>query len=153
MSRKIKLKGRLHDRAKMARIRQKLERFQQFLQRNSELLSVPCRVHKRLWTHCGTDKSSLFLCKKCWNRSTFCRVRAIFTLSCKRSLSLSPSDFHLVGWVRTLDDSTLFGCIGQPSEIWQVVQQDNQPPEPEEPREPEEPQEPREPEEPENREN
>ena len=46
----VKLKGRLHDRAKMARIRQKLERFQQFLQRNSELLSVPCRVHRRLWT-------------------------------------------------------------------------------------------------------
>ena len=42
------LKGRLHARAKVARIRQKLERFQQFLQRNSELLSVPCRVHRRV---------------------------------------------------------------------------------------------------------
>ena len=41
---------RLHDRAKMARIRQKLERFQQLLQRNSGLLSVPQRVHRRLWT-------------------------------------------------------------------------------------------------------
>ena len=80
-------KGRLHDRAKMARIRQKLERFQQFLQRNSELLSVPCRVHRRLRTRCGTDKSSLFLCKNCWNRSSFCRIRAIFALSCKRPLA------------------------------------------------------------------
>ena len=34
----------------MARIRQKLEQFQQFLQRNSELLSVPQRVHRHLWT-------------------------------------------------------------------------------------------------------
>ena len=49
--------GRLHDRAKMSRIRQKMERFQQFLQRNSELLSVPQRVHRRLWTRHGTDKS------------------------------------------------------------------------------------------------
>ena len=65
------LKGRLHDRAKMARIRQKLERFQQFLQRNRELLSVPQRVHRRLWTPNGTNKSSLFLCKNYWNRSSF----------------------------------------------------------------------------------
>ena len=76
-------KGRLHDRAKMARIRQKLERFQQFLQRNREVLSIPCRVHRRLWTRCGTDKSSLFLCKNCWNRSSFCRIRAIFALNGK----------------------------------------------------------------------
>ena len=82
------LEGRLHDRAKMARIRQKLERFQQFLQRNSEVLSVPCRVHRRLWTRCGTDKTSLFLCKNFWNRSSFCRIRAIFSLSCKRPFGL-----------------------------------------------------------------
>ena len=81
----VQIKARLHERAKMARIQQKLERFQQFLQRNSELLSVPCRVHRRLWTRCGTDKSSLFLCKNCWNRSSFCWIRAIFALSCKRS--------------------------------------------------------------------
>ena len=56
----LKLKGRLHDRAKMARARQKLERFQQFLQRNSELLSVPRRVHRRLWTRRGTDKVFIF---------------------------------------------------------------------------------------------
>ena len=43
-------KGRLHDREKMVRIRQKPERFQQVLQRNSELLSVPQWVHRRLWT-------------------------------------------------------------------------------------------------------
>lgn len=43
----------------MARIRQKLDRVQQFLQRNSELLSVPHRVHRR----------------------------AIFALSCKRPFS------------------------------------------------------------------
>ena len=78
------LKGRLHDRAKMARIRQKLEGFQQFLQRNSKVLFVPQRVHRRLWTRHGTDKTSLFLCKNCWNRSSFCRIRAIFALSCKR---------------------------------------------------------------------
>ena len=72
----------------MARIRQKLERFQQFLQRNSELLSVPQRVHRRLWIRHGTDKSSLFLCKNHWNRSSFCRIRAIFSLLCKRPLSL-----------------------------------------------------------------
>ena len=58
-----RLKGRLHDRAKMARARQKLEQFQQFLQRNSELVSVPRRVHRRLW------------------------ARAIFALSCKRPLN------------------------------------------------------------------
>ena len=34
----------------MARIRQKLEQFQQFLQRNSALLSVPQRVQRHLWT-------------------------------------------------------------------------------------------------------
>ena len=68
----------------MARLRQKLERFPQFLQRNSELLSVPQRVHRRLWTRHGTDKSSLLLCKNHWNRSSFCRIRAIFSLSCKR---------------------------------------------------------------------
>ena len=55
----LSLKGRLHDRAKMA----------------------------RLWTRCGTDKSSLFLCKNCWTRSNFCRIRAIFALSCKRPLN------------------------------------------------------------------
>ena len=76
--------GRLHDRAKMARIRQKLEQFQQFLQRNSGLLSVSQRVHRRLWTRHGTDNTSLFLCKIYWNRSSFCRIRAIFALSCKR---------------------------------------------------------------------
>ena len=83
------LKGRLHDRAKMAQIRQKLERFQRFLQRNRELLSVPQRVHRRLWTPNGTNKSSLFLCKNYWNRSSFCRIRAIFSLSCKRPFSMS----------------------------------------------------------------
>ena len=80
------LQARLHDRAKMARARQKLERFQQFLQRNSELLSVPRRFHRRLWTRRRTDKTSLFLCKNCWNCSSFCRARAIFALSCKRAL-------------------------------------------------------------------
>ena len=30
-----------------------------------------------------TDKSSLFLCRNYWNRSSFCRIRAIFSLSCK----------------------------------------------------------------------
>ena len=34
----------------MARIRQKVEQFQQFLQRNSELVSVPQRVQRHLWT-------------------------------------------------------------------------------------------------------
>ena len=52
----MKHKGRLHDRAKMARIRQKLERFQQFLLRNSELLSVPQRIHRRLRTRNGMNK-------------------------------------------------------------------------------------------------
>ena len=88
-----RLKGRLHNREKIARIRQKLERFQWFLQRNSELLSVPCRIHRRLWTRCGTDKSSLFLCKNCWNRSSFCRIRAIFAQSCKRPNNVEkPND-------------------------------------------------------------
>ena len=86
MSSKVILKGRLHDRAKMARIRQKLERFHEFLKRNSEVLSVPQLVHRRLWTRHGTDKTSLFLCKNYWNRSSFCRIRAIFALSCKRPL-------------------------------------------------------------------
>ena len=30
-------------------------------------------------------------------------------------VSLLPSDFRLVGSMRTLDDPTQFGCIGQPS--------------------------------------
>ena len=93
------LKARLHDRAKMARARQKLERFEQFLQRNSELLSVSRRVQRRLWTRRGTDKSSLFLCKNCCNRSSFYRARAIFSLSCKRayiSLQKWMEPFHFV---------------------------------------------------------
>ena len=52
----MKHKRRLHDRARMPRIRQKLERFQQFLQRNSEFLFVLQRVHRRLWTRNGTNK-------------------------------------------------------------------------------------------------
>ena len=36
-----------------------------------------------IWTRRRTDKSSLFLCKNCWNRSSFCRASAIFALSCK----------------------------------------------------------------------
>ena len=39
----------------------------------------------------GTDKSSLFLYKNDWNRSTFNRNRAIFPLWCKRALSQSLS--------------------------------------------------------------
>ena len=106
------LEGRLHDRAKMARARQKLERFQQFLQRNSELLSVPRRVHRRLWTRRGTDKSSLFLCKNCWNRSSFCRARAIFALSCKRSLDLWTHS------VRITEAELLI--IGSKHQLWKV---------------------------------
>ena len=43
------------------------------------------RVHRRLWSRSGTDKSSLFLYKNDWNRATFYRTRAIFPLSCKRA--------------------------------------------------------------------
>ena len=55
--------------------------------KKSDLLSVPCWVHRHLWTRCGTDKSSLFLCKNCWNRSSFCLTCAIFSLSCKCPLN------------------------------------------------------------------
>ena len=114
-SRVVDLKGRLHDRAKMARIRQKLERFQEFLQRNSEVLSVPQLVHRRLWTRHGTDKTSLFLCKNYWNRSSFCRIRAIFALSCKRPLKFpiiscvltclkALGQFQIIIVVETTDD-------------------------------------------------
>ena len=51
-------------------------------------------VHRRLWTRHGTDKTSLFLCKNYWNRSSFCRIRAIFALSCKR-----PSRWTTLGIV------------------------------------------------------
>ena len=103
-----RIKGRLHDRAKMARIRQKLERFQQFLERNSELLSVPRRVHRRLWTQHGTDKTSLFLCKTYWNRSSFCRIRAIFALSCKRPLKLHCFFAKTIGTVPVFVGSVPF---------------------------------------------
>ena len=43
------------------------------------------------------------------------RSSAIVCDHMETSLSLSPSDFRLVGSMRTLDDPTQFGCIGQPS--------------------------------------
>ena len=55
-----------------------------------------CRVHRRLWTSYRTDKTSLFLCKNYWNRSSFCRIRAIFALSCKRPFSLSERQKKLI---------------------------------------------------------
>ena len=39
---------------------------------------------------------------------------ADFSYPLQRHYSLSPSDFRLVGSVRTLDDPTQLGCIGQP---------------------------------------
>ena len=50
------------------------------------------RDHRRLWSRRGTDKSSLFLYKNEWNRSTFYQNRVIFPLSCKRALKVSVKE-------------------------------------------------------------
>ena len=81
----------------MARIRKKLEQFQQFLQRNSELLSLPQRVHRHLWTRpdflgavfaCGYSgvRVAAFFFLKNWHISSHLLLKSVSFL--QRCLSL-----------------------------------------------------------------
>lgn len=44
-------------------------------------------------------------------------IASLFAVSVRCKPFLSPSDFRLVGSMRTLHDPTQFGCIGQPSQL------------------------------------
>ena len=82
----------------MARIRKKLKQFQQFLQRNSELLSVPQRVHRHLWTrpdflgavfacgYSGVRVAAFFFFLKNWHISSHLLLKSVSFL--QRRLSL-----------------------------------------------------------------
>ena len=72
--------------------------------KNIRSVFFSCRVRTQFFCRVngpyGPDKSSLFLCKNCWNRSSFCRIRTIFALSCKR-----PLNVHLQGLVSDFAES------------------------------------------------
>ena len=94
----------------MARIQQKLEQFQQFLQRDSELLSIPQRVHRHLWTQ-PNFLGVVFACgySGVWVAAFFEKLAHFLAFAAKVGVvTAEPSQFKKNGmaFLRVVDERT-----------------------------------------------